>query len=385
MILICNSKELLAAMELVKPAIDSMPAIPAVGGFYFKSIKGYIHLIAANNEIWMEVKTGIECDEIDIVVPFLFYDLLKQIPSTAIEMRFTNLKLVLRWGNSENKFSCELGKDFILKPTIQQTDNLTLECDNFKTSTKKALFFCNRQTNDFLKLSSSVYFDLKGNKLSIVATDRQKIGIENITVENEGEVNFLIHSVAISKLLGFLPDTGNLKISTTKNHVSFETDDLFCSLTKVRGKYYPYQKLIHGSFSSSCTFDRKDMISALSRAMVISNKENIARIIFAETITIPVITADNSGTEIIESELNGEGWENGYRMKDLKSTLESLEEEQVTIQGNITERSIIFIEEEKSIRALFPFIAPSGEVTGKSAKKPKSIERLVKGNKFGVA
>lgn len=364
-----NSKELLAYLTAVSPAIDGNPVLPILSGYYLKSVGGNLQIVAASSKLWMQCNSEIECEDMDVVVPPVFYEKLKAAPNTAIDLLFTEgehgaVSCTMTFGKSKSVITCDTGKDFIVKPTVNKECSFSIPVNELK----EALLLCSPFANtsdDLDLLIGTILFKCQDGKLDIVATDRKKMCIERITLAEELDFSFVMDTKEILKLLKFLETGKTVTFSVGKSHVTVSTENTFCSLTRIDFGAMNYQQFLEIEQTNSVTFSKSEMESALNRVKITTSNLHTSATIGFNTNEIVIDSKSDVGDtskEIVCGGLGGETFENGYQINSFLIVLKSLpnENDLLTVDTN-GKGSPLYFETEKGTRLLMPYLIPNSQ------------------------
>jgi DNA polymerase-3 subunit beta len=340
--------------NLIKEAINKV--ITVVDRKNTRPILAYTLVEARDNKLSfsatdMEVSARIEIDA-NIKSPGTFclnaknfFDILKELPSTEIELFIdvneNSLKINcgdihfsllvfknedfphLIFGNKENEFHIDSGK---VLEIISKTNHA----------------ISNDETRLFL---NGIYLQEVDNKLRAVATDGHRLSMIDTELEVSGNESLkngiIVPRKGISELKKLAESNAAhevITISVDESFIYVKSDEkYFLSIRLISREYPKYQAVIPQKTSSKLIADKSTLLDAVKRIKVMSNEKSngVRAEITAQGVTI---TANHpslgDAREKILGQYDGKEIEIGFNAKYLLETLTTFDDGDITIEIN---------------------------------------------------
>ncbi len=248
-----------------------------------------------------------------------------------------------------------LGKDgagFPNIPNIEGDFSYTLTKNKIRNMISRTIFSVSN--NESNPIFTGSLFEIDGDKLKIVALDRNRIAVrrESIITGLSGEPtmkSFVIPGKAENDLLRVIQDTDEeISVRMTRKHIIFTFDNIYYISRLLDGEFMNYKRLLNPDNKFELTVSTKDFLESVSRAAILleSYKNNFLIINLAEgQMNVSCSTEFGKVDDIIESEFTKGSEETlkiGFNHKILIDALRAVSEEKVKLTFNGPTNPIIF-------------------------------------------
>ncbi|MBQ6567339.1 MAG: DNA polymerase III subunit beta [Treponema sp.] len=159
---------------------------------------------------------------------------------------------------------------------------------------------------------NGVYFEKKGDKLNMVATDGRRMGFSSKEIL-AGVPDFpsaIIHPKVLGIVLKHCPDEGNISMAIVDKMVFFKFASYRFGAALIDGQFPAYERVIPASQPNSFTVSKDELVSAMKRVALMVDKK-AGRIYFNIEPGLLRITSRQSdlgsADEEIPSSYEGEG------------------------------------------------------------------------------
>jgi len=143
---------------------------------------------------------------------------------------------------------------------------------------------------------NGVFMGLKGDKLTVVATDGRRLALieHDIEIPKGSEAELILPTKAVTELERLLADKGEVKLCIGENQILFETDGTTLATKLVEGTYPNFRQVIPTETKERISLERELLLSALHRASILaSEKSQSVKLNFAKnTLTITATTPE---------------------------------------------------------------------------------------------
>lgn len=230
-----------------------------------KNISIRDELIIENNEIGgflIKSKTINEAinkfDEEEITI--------RKEKNNSIELESKNISYSLNLLNGNYSY---IPKDLKQYKKILEMDSNSLK-DNLRS-----IIFCASEKNSRIVLRS-INFGIKGNELSLIASDETKIGISKSKINKIIEdINFSISLSTIKDLLKII-DSGNVEFYINDDELVIINKSKQISFKIIENIYPNVSKFIPKKFEKKITIKKEIILNIFNKAMLINSIKSIS-------------------------------------------------------------------------------------------------------------
>jgi len=249
------------------------------------NLPGSIYITTKGNQVEMQsndfemgIKVTVDAQVIEpgtlVVASKYFQDLVRKMPGSIVELKKpenTN-KLMIKSSNSEANLVTLQPEDFTLVEQIQDDYNVSIDADEMK----KLIDFTNyaAATDEDRPIFAGALLEIKGNEVSMVATDTHRMAVKKITIgEPLAEpMRSVIPTKVLSEVSRLLPidNPALVKIIWNRTQVAFIFDTIYIISRLIEGTYPEYEKVIPSQFDSSATINCKELAGAVDRVSLLA-------------------------------------------------------------------------------------------------------------------
>ncbi len=248
-----------------------------------------------------------------------------------------------------------LGKDgsgFPNIPNIEGDFTYKLTKSKIRNMINRTVFSVSN--NESNPIFTGSLFEIEGDKLKIVALDRNRIAVrqENVISDLAGEqtmTRFVIPGKAENDLLRVIQDTDEeICVRMTRKHIIFTFDNIYYISRLLDGEFMNYKRLLSSDNRFELTVSTKDFLESVSRAAILleSYKNNFLIINLAEgQMNVSCSTEFGKVDDVIESTFQKgeeETLKIGFNHRILIDALRAVAEDEVKLTFNGPTNPIIF-------------------------------------------
>lgn len=226
-----------------------------------------------------------------------FFEIVKELDG-SIEIETLDSQWIrIKSGNSNFRLACLLPEDFPVWPSFEgDLEGIELPASLIKEMIDKTLYAAGESDTRYV-LNSLLLHLRPGGDLSVVGTDGHRLALlhRNIDIKTKEEQKLIISRKAVSELRRFLiDDSKKVKITSGKNHILFNIDNIEFLTRLIDGTYPNYEQVIPKSNEKILITDRESMIRSLKRVSIMSKeRSNAVRIDLSQDgITISASNPD---------------------------------------------------------------------------------------------
>ncbi len=216
------------------------------------------------------------------------------------------------------------------------SNSITLESKMLAENISRSLFATAQ--DELRPVMNGIYFDLKPEALSIVASDGHKLVRNmNFNITSEQPASFILPKKPANLLKNVLSkDDSEVVISFDERNakISFADGSLICRL--IEGRYPNYNSVIPQNNTNQLTIDRKVMLGALKRVLPFASEASQLVRLRIESGRIEISSEDidfsTSAREESICEYEGMPMSIGFKGTTLTEVLNNLDSEEIILQ-----------------------------------------------------
>jgi DNA polymerase-3 subunit beta len=215
-----------------------------------------------------------------LVNAYYFADFIKSLPDTTItlELNQESSRLNVLYGRSSGFINTYQQMEYPNLPIDELKKYLSIPQKLLREALKKTVFAA--AVTHFRQVFTGVLFDIKTDKLNIVASDTHRLAFYTYTLDQPDiePHSFIIPTRTVNELNRVLEESDEIiNIAFTANNVVFYNDELLLFSRLIEGQYPNYEQVIPSSFNTRLLFDSETLIKVLerSRTMPLDDKLKI--------------------------------------------------------------------------------------------------------------
>lgn len=369
MILTLSSIALSNCLTTLSRVINSKNPLPILDCFLFEVKGNELKITASDGENTLISKVVLEeadSEGIFAVSNSTILNAVKELPEQPlnldVNLEENTIKVIYQ--NGMYDFTIQNGNEYPRTEEIaENAHTIMLDGNELNVNITRSLFATAQ--DEIRPVMNGVYFDLKEDGLSIVASDGHKL-VKNVlfSVKDENPSSFILPKKPASLLKSILTkDCGDVTIQyNDKNAVfSFNNGTLICRL--IEGKYPNYNSVIPKENPNCITIDRKLLLSALKRVLPFASESSqLVRLHIDENeliLSSEDIDFATSAKERLACDYEGQKMDIGFKGSSLQEILGNIECNEVTIHlGDPSRAGIIEPVEQPDKEEILMLIMP---------------------------
>ena len=290
-------------LNIVSRAINNKTALPVLSNVLLKVEGNSLYLTTTNLEIAIETSIAVvNPQDGETTVPVkLLQNYVTLLPNGNLDIDIENDSLTLSSNKSKTQIKCIPATEFPIIPKSPEEVTFSLhqkEIQKIFTQTVFAAAIDGRRP-----ILAGVFFQLKTQKLSVVATDSYRLAEKIVDVDGDQNCSVIIPSHTILELIRIISkiEDGDMVFKVSKNQIIFNVGNIFLTSRLIEGVYPDYKKIIPEQTETKASIPVNEFIITLKRANL-----------FAKEASGGVkILLQNKGVEVI-SDTAQTGTENGF-------------------------------------------------------------------------
>ncbi len=337
-----SSTALSSKLSALSRVINSKNSLPILSDFVFEIENNILHLTASDSENMM--KTTMELIDSDGNGTFAVgnHDLLEAVKGFSEQPITFDVNLQeniakISYQNGMFSLPVESADEF---PKAQEIGHgahtITISNGLLADNINRSLFATAQ--DELRPVMNGIYFDLKSDCLSIVASDGHKLVRNNVlTIKSDTPASFILPkkpATLLKNLLG--KDGGDVTIRFDERNAEINYGDGIITCRLIEGRYPNYNSVIPQSNPNQITVDRASLLSALRRVQPFANgSSNLIRF-HIENGMLQLDAEDfdfsKTATEKMSCEYNGQPMSIGFKGASFIEILNNFDCPEIIIQ-----------------------------------------------------
>ena len=322
--------------------IVSKNSVAILECFVFDVKDGKLTIMASDNE--NTLVSSVALNEHDGEIRFAVnaktvQESMKEIPDQPLDIfvNETTFEVTVDYQNGQYKFMGQSAEEYPVPPALEgETTTFRIDSEQLISGIGRALF---ATADDTLRpVMNGVFFDIKENKLAMVASDGHKLAcgeVENVGASEDGSFILPKKPASLVKAL-FGNEKAEVGVEFNMRNAVFttETSTLICRL--IEGHYPNYKSVIPNNNPNEAIVNRAGILSALRRMLIFSNvNSSLVKLNFEPsriTISTQDIDFSMSATESLICDYSGTPMSIGFKGTYLMDLLNNMDGEEIVIR-----------------------------------------------------
>ncbi len=353
-----EKESFLSAVAKTSRSVAQKSSIPVLEGILIKAEGEKVSLTGYDLEIAIscEVDAKVAREGGAVISAKLLGDICRATNGATIDIDCSDVKIEITSGSVFYEISSMNIKDYPELPRGDTVPAATIDGMDFKYMIDKTIFACNQ--NDKRPVNTGELFELKSDKLTVVALDGYRLAVCSKDVgKAEEDVNIIIPFKTMQEMSRLInDDIGNITVCASRYYVLFSCDEFSLLSRLIEGDFVDYKKVIPDGVKTTVKVDVKEFTRCIERAsLVISERiRNPLRITFDESgIHVSCKTALGSVNDNIDCEFEGLPLEIGFNNRYLLDALRACGCEKVVLEIIDSITAVKLISDDKNDEFLY--------------------------------
>lgn len=329
--------DLIFGLQKVQRAVSSRSPLAVLTGILFCCNENNLSLYATDMEISINCSVPVNViEQGSLVIPSKYIsEFAKKLPDVPIEFETigdSNL-VTIRYGQSEFNINGFSATDFPSFPAPEKEFLFNVNTEHFKNIIKKINYALSHE--DTRPVFTGVLLEIDGDEAIMVATDTFRMAIKKFKIDNKASslINIIIPGKTLNEVFRIISNNSSLKIIISKNHITFENEDMIIISRLISGKFPSFRQVIPSEFNCCLKVSIKEMLDAAERTSLLAGEKN--SLIMFQTIKEGVIISVRSQSgwirEEISTNIEGENFDIIFNVRYLCDVLKSCDGEEISI------------------------------------------------------
>lgn len=298
MVITCDKRELVQAIQIVLKAVSSKPQMPILSGIYIKAYNDTLELQGTDYDLSIiaKVPANVETEGIVVVSGKYLFDVVRNLPGDKLVIKSNDRDNTVNISSQTAQFNL-LSMEDTQFPVIEHLKgevNFSISNQTFLNCIRKTSFSCS--TDENRPIYSGCLMDFKEDKLIMVATNMHRLALMKERFSNlKSELKIIVPAKILNELSPIFNSRvpTDIDIACTKNKISFSYENVYIISRLIEGMFPEYSRVIPPSFKTNVTINKNEFKQAIERISLISKTDdyNITHFEFADGIVR--ISSDN--------------------------------------------------------------------------------------------
>lgn len=310
----CYKKDLADALKLVSKAVATKPQTPILSGIFLKAQSNKLELQANDFSLGITAKIPayVEVEGAVVVSGKRIADFVKVMPDNTIS--FSNEdnqnQLAIFSGGAQVDLLTMNAEDFPQVKAPDTDSSFAIPSSAFGKLINKTVYAVSE--DESRPVFTGVKFELKPNKISLVATNTHRLALASEPIDNHNDSAFVVPANSLNAILPMLNAESDDKfvfVNYSEKQISFTFDNFFVTSRLVEGVFPPYDKVIPAETSIHVQVDAAEFKAAVKFVSLMSQEDdyNTTRFHFGKDgIEISANSqAAGSAEKVVEAQIEG--------------------------------------------------------------------------------
>ena len=338
---ICYKDKIIKALNSVVKGVASKTTKPILEGILIQTNDKEIKLTTYDLELGIEYT--MECDVKEqgstVVNAMMFTEIIRKLPDSEINININeNNLLTIECEGALYKLATMNPDEFPELPKIEIENSIELEQSALKNMIKKTIFAVSTEENR--PIFTGCLFEIKNNKLNIVAIDGFRLALRTINLPVQvNDFKAVIPAKSLNEVNKILEDSFEpVKIGISKNQAVFEMENCKIVTRILDGEFLNYASVIPENWQTRIRVEKNSLQNSFERISLISSssiekekKYPVKIKIEVGKVTISCTNQTGDAKEEIYTETEGKDLEIGVNPKYFLDALKVIEDEEIFI------------------------------------------------------
>ncbi|MGI6002871.1 MAG: DNA polymerase III subunit beta [Lachnospiraceae bacterium] len=350
-----SKKDLLDGVNTVMKAVPARATAPIMECILIEADSQGIRLTANDSELGIETNIkGLILEEGTVALDAKFFSgIVRSLPDSTVNIA-TDANYITNITCDKAVFNIagRSGIDFVALPEIEKTNHIVMSQFSLREIIRQTIFSV--AANDNNQLMAGEYFEIKGDRLRVIALDGQRIAIRRIELkESYGDVSLIVPGKTLREIIkivtGEMDD--NIDLYFTDNHILFEFGTTKVVSRLIEGEYFRIDRMISSDYDTRITVDKRTFQSCIERASLLiseSDRRPIIMDITDDGMELNIRSTIGTMNETIDIDKEGRDLKIGFNPQFVKDALSVIDDENITIYFTNSKAPIIIKDEEQS-------------------------------------
>ena len=339
---LCEKEKILKGINSVINGVASKTTMPVLEGILLQTNDNELKLTSYDLEIGIEyiLEANVEEQGNTVVNAVMFSEIIKRLPATEIKLTINeNNLLEIECEGSLYKLATMNPDDFPELPKINVDNSIEIEQTTLKNMIRKTIFAVSTEENR--PIFTGCLFEVKENKLNVVAVDGYRLAVKTKELLNSGnDFSSVIPGKTLNEVNKIISDSfDTVKIGISRNQALFEMENCKIVTRLLDGEFLNYSNTIPKNWETRVKVNKNNIQNCFERILLISassiekeKKYPVKINIELGKVTISCANQTGDAKEEIFVDTEGKELEIGFNPRFFLDALKAIEDEEVYIE-----------------------------------------------------
>lgn len=332
--------QLIAGLQAVQNVVGSRTTLPVLSNVLLRAVEGRLELTASDLDVTISCSVTaqvIRGGATTLPVKKLF-GIVRELGTGELDLEVDEKNACsLRAGASFFKIHGLPAEDFPPLPNFEERHVVVVPQDKIKGMLKRTAFAAS--TDETRYVLNGILFNLREQKLTLVATDGRRLALtdEEVEAPQDGQLEMIIPIKTINELNRLLAGNGTVEIRASANQAAITLKDeagftVLVISKLVEGNYPNYRQVIPAECRERIPLMREEFLQALRRAEIMtSEKSNSVKLSFSKnSVAITANTPDvGEARETMAINYKGHDFAVAFNPGYLMDPLKALDQDEI--------------------------------------------------------
>ena len=331
-----NQSELSRALATVAKGASSRSTLSILSGILIQAREGEIVLQTTNLELSIRVILPALVEEAgDTVVPAkLFSDIVKNLPDMAVSISTSESTATVFCNNTTYSLKTLNPLDFPLFPEVEAEQEISFPFDTFAAMVKSTAKTVSRDESH--PVLTGILVTQSGNSLKMVATDSYRLAVAEVTLDSvpPREFEAVISGSFLQDIIALPASSDPIILALNENQIVVTYQNATFINRRIEGTFPNYKQLLSTDFTTKVHLSRTELIDAIRRVSLLSNKVSPVQIsVDADAGILTLISNSQdvgNAQESIVCTIEGESIDIAFNFSFMLDGLSSIRSEEIS-------------------------------------------------------
>ena len=286
-----TKEQILSGLQAVQNVVSSRTTLPILSNVLVRAEKDRVEFTATDLDVTVacSVEAKVKKPGATTVPVKKLFGIVRELNGNEIDIETDDKNITsIRSGSSFYKIHGLSADEFPPMPKFKDDKKVSLQQENVKAMMKKTSFAVS--TDESRYVLNGIFFSLKDNKMTLVATDGRRLALvdEEVDISEKSAGEFIVPAKAVNELNRLLQEKGDIEIKYGENQASFALKDdkgfsVLVISKLIEGNYPNYKQVIPAEAKERIALVREEFLQALRRAEIMtSDKANSVKMTFGK-------------------------------------------------------------------------------------------------------
>ncbi len=270
-------------------SVPARPPVPVLAGVRLEAKGSSLVLASFDYEVsaHCEVAADVEEDGVVLVSGRLLADIAKALPNKPVDLEVEGNKVAVSCGSARFSLMAMAADDYPALPVMPAVAG-TIDAHDLARAVAQVSIAASR--DDTLPLLTSVQIEVEGSSLVLMATDRYRLAIRELTwspANTDLSTTALLKARTLSDVAKSLTSSGDVTValsseSAASSLIGFEAGGRRTTSLLTDGDYPPVRRLFPESTSIHATVGTDELMAAVRRVSLVADRSTPIHMSFTQ-------------------------------------------------------------------------------------------------------